>query len=124
MADKTQEVEKLEKEIIHEEGEIKRVEKRIDDKEQKILAEEGKILKKTSGLNIFGGNFQAKVLHSRFVQRLSKHKILYSFITLVSIILIWSGIQEFLKTVPVIGNPIVSIVLGVVIVWVIDRELT
>ncbi|MEK7573240.1 MAG: hypothetical protein AAB531_02330 [Patescibacteria group bacterium] len=115
--DKTEEITKLEKRIISEEEEIKQVERKINAKEEKILAQEGKILKSTNNLKL-------KLLHSGFIKRLNKHKILYSFITLISIILIWSGIQRFLSTVPVINNPLVSISLGVLIVWIIDKELT
>lgn len=124
---KVSEISKLEKKIIAEEEEIKRLEKKIDSKEDKILSTQGEILNTTGGLKLIGNSFskyQTKFIHSGFVKRLSKHKILYSFITLLSIILIWSGIQNFLATVPFIHNPLVSISLGVLIVWIIDRELT
>ena len=121
------EIKNLERKIIEEEDEIKDLEKRIDRKEEQILNAQSKILKSTGKLELIGTSFtkyQAKIIHSGFVKRLNKHKILYSFITLISVILIWSGIQAFLATVPFVKNPLVSIGLGILIVWIIDRELT
>jgi hypothetical protein len=124
--DKVTKIEDLEKKIINEEEEIKEVERRIDAKEEKILATENNILKVNRGLKFIGSGinkYQGKLIRSGFIARLSKHKILYSFITLLSIVLIWSGIQNFLASVPLIHNPLVSIVLGIIIVWIIDKEL-
>lgn len=123
----TSEIANLERKIIAEEEEIKKLEKKIDSKEGRILDTQGKILQSTGGLKLIGSSvskYQAKLIHSGFLKRLNKHKILYSFITLVSVVLIWSGIQNFLASVPIIHNPLVSIALGVLIVWIIDRELT
>ena len=124
--DKTSDIGNLEKKIINEEEEIKGLEKKINSKEEKILTNEDNILKSTGSLKFIGGGvgkYQAKLIRSGFVNRLSKHKILYSFITLFSVILIWSGIQNFLASVPLVHNPLISIGLGVLIVWIIDREL-
>ena len=117
MANSTSDIVGLEKRIIAKEDEIKDLERKINSKEEKILSEEERILKSTE-------NFKLKIIHSNFIKRLNKHKVVYSFITLVSIILIWTGIQNFLTTVPFFHNPLVSISLGILIVLIIDRELT
>lgn len=117
----------LEKKVLAEEEEIEKLEKKIDSKEGRILATQDKILRSTGSLKLLGtglSKYQAKLIHSKFLKRLNKHKILYSFITLLAVILIWYGIQNLLTTIPIIHNPIIAIVLGVLIVWFIDKELT
>ncbi len=125
--DKTPDIAKLEKKIIDEEEKIEELEKKIDSKEGRILATQDKILRSTGSLKLVGSGlskYQAKLLHSKFLKRLNKHKILYSFITLLAVILIWYGIQNLLATIPFIHQPIIAIILGVLIVWFIDKELT
>ncbi len=125
--DSKSDIASLEKKVLAEEDEIEKLEKRIDAKEESILDKEDKLIQTTEKLKKQGGGFskyQAKLLHSKFLNRLNKHKILYSFITLLSVILIWYGIQTLLATIPLIHNPIIAIILGVLIVWIIDKELT
>ncbi len=125
--DSKSDIASLEKKVLAEEEEIEKLEKKIDSKEGRILATQDKILRSTSGLKLIGNGFtkyQAKLIHSKFLNRLNKHKILYSFITLVSVVLIWYGIRNLLATIPFVHNPFVAIILGVLIVWFIDKELT
>lgn len=125
--DKAPNTPELEKKIFEKEENIEKLEKRIDAKEESILDKEDKLMHTAEELKKQHGgfsNYQAKVLHSKFLNRLNKHKILYSFITLISVILIWYGIQNLLTTIPFIHNPIIAIILGVLIVWFIDKELT
>lgn len=124
--DESTNIPKLEK-IIEEEKQIEELEKKIDSKEERILAKEDQLVQTERKLKLNSGSFsryQAKLLHSKFLNRLNKHKILYSFITLVSVVLIWYGIQNLLVTIPFIHNPIIAIILGILIVWFIDKELT
>lgn len=113
MVEDKQEIATLERKIIDEESEIKTLEEKINLKEDKILLKEEGVVSK----------YPTRFLRSKFLKRLNKHKIVYSFITLLSIILIWSGIQNFLAGVPVIHNPLISIALGITIVWIVDKEL-
>ncbi len=127
MSSSHKDLEQLEEKILSEEKAIENLEETINTKEEKILAIQDKMLTTTGNLKILGTDFskyKAKLLHSQFLKRLNDHKILYSFITLLSVILIWYGIQNLLSSVPIINNPIVAIVLGVLVVWVIDKELT
>lgn len=53
---------------------------------------------------------------SNFIQQREKfehsHKVLYSFIAGIGLIVFWYGIWEGLKLVPVLGHPVVAIILG------------
>lgn len=117
--DRLKRIEDLENRLLAEEKKIEASEKRIERGEKQILKRESR------ELTILGtiANIRGKFVQSRFGQRFRRHKILYSFITLVSVIMIWTGVQAFITKAPGISNPLISIPLGLLIVWIIDREL-
>lgn len=117
--DRLARLENLEKKVLKEEKKIERAEVRIESEEKAILRRESRELSLLSGFGLIKGKF----VQSRFASRFKKHKVLYSFITLVSVIMIWTGVQAFITKAPGISNPLISIPLGLLIVWIIDREL-
>ncbi|HSX19188.1 MAG TPA: hypothetical protein VLE91_03575 [Candidatus Saccharimonadales bacterium] len=124
--DKVKKIERLEKRVVSEEGEIKKLEEKISQKEDRILKSQSMLLKTMGGVKVaFGAApaYHAKFVRLGIVKRFGKHKLLYSFVTLVSVILIWTGLQTFINKTPGISNPLISIAIGLLIVWVIDREL-
>lgn len=124
--DRLTEVKNLEKKIISKETEIEKLEGEILSEEHKIIKTENKISKLAKLLAVSISKFPASrvnVLRLRVVQRFNKHKVLYSFVTLLSIVLIWTGLQTFITKTPGISNPLIAIPAGLLIVWIIDREL-
>lgn len=124
MADKSNQIERLEEKIISEEEDIKNLEKKIEAKEDKILKSHTKVFKMTGFLNfLFGGDskYHAKFIKSGFVRRFNKHRLIYGLTTIVSVVLIWRGVWQLADATPGISNPIVSIALGLFILWFIDR---
>jgi len=124
--DRLTEVKNLERKIISKEVEIEKLETEILSEEHKILKTENKISKLAKLLAASISKFPAyhlNILRFRVVQRFNKHKVLYSFVTLLSIVLIWTGLQTFITKTPGISNPLIAIPAGLLIVWIIDREL-
>lgn len=115
VVDRVDEIKRLEKRVISEEDQIEKLEEKIVEKEDKILDNQNQSLKLST--------FHPKFIRSGLIKRFEKHKVLYSFVTLVSVVLIWSGLQTFITKTPAISNPIISISLGLLIVWFVDREL-
>lgn len=126
MIEKLTEVKDLERKIIIKEAEIEKIEGKILSEEHKIIKTENKISKLAKLLAASIKNFPAyhvNVLRLKVVKRFNKHKVLYSFVTLLSIVLIWTGLQTFITRTPGISNPLIAIPAGLLIVWIIDREL-
>lgn len=124
MQEKEEQIEKLEEKIISEEDEIKNLERKIEVKEDKILKGHGKVFKLAGGINfLFGGDskYHAKFIKSGFIKRFNKHKLIYGLTSIVSIVLIWRGVWHLADLTPGISNPIISILLGLFILWFIDR---
>lgn len=124
MQDKEEQIEKLEEKIISEEDEIKSLEHKIEVKEDKILKSHDRVFKMVGGLNfLFGGDakYHAKFIKSGFIKRFNKHKLIYGLTSIISIVLIWRGVWHLADSTPGISNPIVSILLGLFILWFIDR---
>lgn len=124
MPDKSDQIEKLEEKIILEEEEIKGLEEKIEAKEDKILKSHDKVFKMAGGLNfLFGGDskYHVKFIKSGFIKRFNRHRLIYGLTTIVSVVLIWRGIWHLADSTPGISNPIVSILLGLFILWFIDR---
>ncbi len=124
MADKSEQIEKLEERIISEEDEIKNLEKKIESKEDRILKSHSRVLKMVGGFNFLFGrdtNYHVKFIKSGFIKRFNKHRLIYGLTSIISVVLIWRGVWLLADSSPGISNPIISIVLGVFILWLIDR---
>lgn len=119
----SEKIEKYEGEIIEEEKEIISLEKEIEKKEDEIVAVEGRIFKMLGGLRFFLNGiskYEASFLRTGFVRRFSRHKLIYILTIVISVVLIWRGIWSIADETPGIANPIVSIVAGIAILWIID----
>lgn len=118
-----EEVEQFEKKIFKEEKEIVALEKKIEDREDEIVKAEGQIFKVLGGLRFFLNGiskYEAFFLRSGFARRFSRHKLLYALTTVTSIVLVWRGVWSIADKTPGIANPIVSIVSGIALLWIID----
>lgn len=124
MPDKSEQIEKLEEKIISEEDEIESLERKIETKEDKILKSHDKVFKMVGGFNfLFGGDtkYHAKFIKSGFIKRFNKHRLIYGLTSIVSVVLIWRGVWQLADLTPGISNPIISIALGIFVLWFIDR---
>lgn len=122
--DRLTKVKNLEKKIISEEAQIEDLEGEIITQEKHILKSENKIISISNIIsNTLGKLSNIHIFRSNLIKRFNRHKVLYSFITLVSIVLIWTGLQTFIIKTPGISNPLIAIPAGLLIVWIIDREL-
>lgn len=114
----------FESEILEKEKEISQLERKIEEKEEKILATEKKIFNAVGGLKFISdgiSKFEAKFLRFSLVKKFHKHKTIYSIVTLFSIVMIWKGIWDLVDNAPGISSPLVSILLGITILWFTDK---
>lgn len=124
MPSENSKIEKLEEKIIAEEEDIKGLEKKIEVKEDKILKSHSEVFRMAGGLNFLFGpdsGYHVKFIKSGFMRRFSKHKLLYGMTTIISVVLVWRGVWQLADATPGISNPIISIVIGFFILWLIDR---
>ncbi len=116
-------IESYEKQLVEQEKEIISLEKKIEKKEDEIIKVEKKIFSLLGGLRFFLNGIsksEASFLRTGFLRRFSRHKLLYFLTIVVSVVLIWRGIWSIADSTPGIANPIVSILAGIAILWIID----
>jgi len=120
----TDEAVNLSKKIFSEEKKLEKLENSIYKRENRILRLETKIYSKITSLKILKSGLskaEAKILHSGFVIRFSKHKIVYSLTTFVSVVLLWNGITRLIDKTPGLSNPLTTIFVGIAILILVDK---
>ncbi|NTU46353.1 hypothetical protein HGA88_01895 [Candidatus Roizmanbacteria bacterium] len=116
-----------EEELARETELIKKMEQRIAADEKRILHEEKMVEStlKASGIagdlgmtTIFG---RTQKLRNIFIKRVSKHKFITTLLVTTGIVLVWRGIWHLADETPILSIAAVSFVVGILILWVIDR---
>jgi len=102
-------IDKYREEIEEEEQEIEHLENKISSEEDQILKVKGKGYPKARAL-----------FRTGFLRRFARHKLLYSLTVVAAVVLVWRGMWGLADMTPGLSNPIVSIVLGVFIIWLVD----
>jgi hypothetical protein len=101
-------IEDLESDLLAKEGEVLRAEERI-------LASEKEVAKEIAWLK------RAESHRHQIVQRLSKHKFLFSTLVTFGVVLIWRGLWNLTDMLPVIKDTGVSLLLGFGIIWFLEK---
>lgn len=121
--------------------EPEKVLEKISEKEKQIVTEEKKITKQTEKLLEMKPVMQAlaqkeetiaveeeKIVNSElnffqrfFVSRAKKHKILFQLIILLGVVLVWRGLWDLFDQIPVISSALISIVVGLFLLWLFNR---
>lgn len=123
----TQKSEEREKRILELTNRIQATEKRIDKEEKKILAQESKILtylrSGTSTSTLLSSIVSRGFYFTRlvFLRKLSKHKLLSTLLVTLAAVLIWRGIWHTIDEVPFISYSIVSLALGILLIWLLQK---
>ena len=101
-----------EKEILKEEEIIEKQQAQILKKEAEI---EGIIVKEGQVLQ------ELNKTRKNFVRKIAKHRFLFTLIVSTGIILVWRGIWEISAEVPFISQSVVALLIGLAILWLIER---
>ncbi len=100
---------------------------RIEKTEEKILKQEQTISKVIGGDQfqtlLQNAEILTKVERTRrfLVRRIAKHKFIFTLIVATGIILVWRGVWEITAVIPILSQSIVALLLGVTILWLIER---
>lgn len=102
-------------------------EKKIEVEEEKILKEEEKIDKviespKFKNL-VENGDALADLNNTRkrIIKKIAKHRFLFTLIVSLGIVLVWRGLWEISAGIPILSQSIVALVLGLGILWFIEK---
>lgn len=119
-------IEQKEKQILEEERKIEAAEERIAHEEKHILSAEQAILKSNrSGFSsIFRGGLdptERYFLRKRVIKRFARHKLLFSLLVTIGVVLVWRGIWHTADALPIISLSLVSFVVGIAVLWLIDQ---
>lgn len=123
-------VEEKEQRILAEEKKIEEAEKHIEKEEQRILHAEQSILKSNKkGLRSFFTEDlsppERYFLRQRLLKRFAEHKLIFSLIFTIGVVLVWRGIWHAADIVFTPENYLISAALsfavGLLILWLIDR---
>lgn len=82
---------------------------RQEEKEETVVEEE---VEKVATIS----TTQQKLIH-----RLQHHKLLFPLLVGVGVILVWRGLWELFDVTPIISYSFISLALGIVILWSINR---
>ncbi len=115
--------ERLEKEILKElKEEIHKTEeldKEIKDTERK-LSRKFIPIAKLLARNGFTWS-EVKILKGTMVQRVSRHRFLFTVIVLVGVVLVWKGLWETFDKISIFKYSAVSLVVGFLILWLLEK---
>jgi hypothetical protein len=105
---------------------IESIEKKIEREERKIESLEDDLLQQLNRqprVTLFRGpkNKRLKYVHTLILKRLMRYRIVYSFLVVSGIVLVWRGIWELADQLPIIKIPLVSIVFGLMVLWLTQR---
>src|SRR5690348_3111229 len=64
---------------------------------------------------------EANAIQSSFIVRTKKHKFLFPLIITAAVVLVWRGLSGIFDATPLISYSAISLVLGVIILWVFNR---
>lgn len=108
-------------------NEIEMLEAQIKSEEQKIVSLEDNLLDQLNRqprMTMFAGpkSKRLKYFHAIVLRKLTRVKFFYSFLVVTGIVLVWRGIWELADRLPIIKVPAVSIVVGLVILWLTQRS--
>ena len=101
--------------------EVLAAEKRIEAVERRILKEESAIL--TADQHIMDAVEEGQK-NSRFAQSLYRYRFLISLVVMVAVILVWQGVGELSKNLPVVSTAIGAILVGLALLWAINYFTT
>ncbi len=109
------------------EGKILREEEKIEKTEEKLLKEE-KVVIKTLESKQFETLLQSSSVlrdlgktKKGVIRKIAKHKFVFTLIVSTAIILVWRGIWEESAALPIISSSLVALLVGVGILWLIER---
>lgn len=109
-------IKETEKEILHEERQIQGETEKIltaaafiEKEQRKEVLEEKKLEKELTGVQKFALN-QAK-----------EHRFIFQIIILCGVILVWRGLWGLFDQTPIISSFIVSVVIGLVLLWIFNK---
>ena len=60
-------------------------------------------------------------IQQKLVSKLQRHKLLFPLIVGIGVILVWRGLWELFDVTPIISYSFISLALGIVILWTINR---
>lgn len=124
---KIKHLEQVEKQLLAEEKRIQEAEERIRLEEERILDSERLIVKAikdkplTSIITISGSKKRLEFVRMRVLRKIAKHKLLFAIIVTVTFVLIWRGTWGVIDELPILSIPIVSLLVGVLLVWLLRK---
>ncbi len=121
-------INKKEQQILEAVKQIKKAEQRIDQEEKEILLSEKKVLdvlhksplaafKLEDGLS----PREAAFFRSLLLRKISKHRLIFALVVTVGTVLIWRGIWHSADELPIISSAVVSLVVGIGILWLVKK---
>lgn len=120
-------VEEIEEQIFRKEEEIKKTEDHIREDEKRIMESEKIILgslRKHPIRALLPGGFTARelgIIKTAFTRRFSRYKLIMTILATIGVVLVWRGIWYIADGLPVISTSLVSLFLGILILWLIKR---
>lgn len=117
-------IERLEKKILKEEKRILKLESKILKASKNIHEAQENFLGPKGMMSLFARGFskwEAKFIQNKAIKKVIKYKFLYTFLTLVGVVLMWSGLWSLLEHTPILGNKWVSLITGAILLIFLKR---
>jgi hypothetical protein len=120
-------LEQTEARILKEEEQIKQTEAHIREDERKIVDAEKVIMgsiKKHPIRALLPGGFNARELglvKAVFTRKITRHRLVMAVLATIGVVLVWRGIWHAADELPFVSISLVSLLIGVGILWVIKR---
>lgn len=120
-------VKEVEAQILKEEEQIKQTEAHIREDEKKIVGAEKVIMgsiRKHPIRALLPGGFNARELElvkAVFTRKITRHRLLMAILATIGVVLVWRGIWHTADELPLISISVVSLLIGIIILWLIKR---
>lgn len=101
--------------VIDEQKEISHTEKILLDAVATDIQEDRQIAQEVRSVE------KVTFLQKLFIRKMKRHEILFAIIVLMGVVLVWRGLWGIFDTTPVISYSVVSLFVGLFLLWLFDR---
>lgn len=121
------EVALIEEKVRAETERIEEAEERIEAEEKKIKAAEKVMLQAIKGqpsnlITTKGASFnRIELMRQLILRKISRKKFVFTLIGIFGVVLVWRGIWEVTEVMPILQYSVVALLVGIGILWLIER---
>lgn len=110
---------KIEEKLLKEEEKIEKLEEQILKSETKISENLSSGIKTLSKDGLTSS--EASIIKRSVLRKIAKHKFIFTLLTTVAVVLVWKSVWNISDTLPILESSIGSLVVGLVMLWLIEK---